>query len=382
MQPPQQSQCEIQSKEKLATFVYEYLLLSGAQKSAETFKEEIVNNIPSSVHFKSADSGPGFLQSWWLVFWDLYCAAPERRDGTSAEPSQEGKMFYDIFVQGGGYGPGHMMNGMPGMFPPPGGGQMGMGGPEGMMPGMRGFPQGRPGPQGPMSGGYGMFPGGPDPRGMPPQRMPPNSMRMPNTSFAPGPGMRPTPGPPPQAAGGFRGPPFMDSPNQGFPPSAMMPNGMGSQAPMSMASPGMPPGPPGVPDGYGMMGIPPSSSSMPPYCMGDASVSVGNNGMPPSHGDGPPMMMMGSEEIKQSPASTPHGINGGTPAPGSAQSGPPPSSGTPVGPPLEDKPGSNSKPEDMDEISKIKQGLMDDSLNFTETATAEQASAGGGSFYN
>ncbi|CAF4915765.1 unnamed protein product, partial [Rotaria socialis] len=23
---------------------------------------------------------PGFLLSWWCVFWDLYSAAPERRD--------------------------------------------------------------------------------------------------------------------------------------------------------------------------------------------------------------------------------------------------------------------------------------------------------------
>ncbi|KAI5619030.1 single stranded DNA binding protein 3b isoform X1 [Silurus asotus] len=36
---------------------------------------------------------PGFLHSWWCVFWDLYCAAPERRD--SCEHSSEAKAFHD-----------------------------------------------------------------------------------------------------------------------------------------------------------------------------------------------------------------------------------------------------------------------------------------------
>ncbi|KAJ0067459.1 hypothetical protein NL108_007934, partial [Boleophthalmus pectinirostris] len=36
---------------------------------------------------------PGFLHSWWCVFWDLYCAAPERRD--TCEHSSEAKAFHD-----------------------------------------------------------------------------------------------------------------------------------------------------------------------------------------------------------------------------------------------------------------------------------------------
>uniref|UniRef100_A0A672LMD2 Single-stranded DNA-binding protein 2-like n=1 Tax=Sinocyclocheilus grahami TaxID=75366 RepID=A0A672LMD2_SINGR len=36
---------------------------------------------------------PGFLHSWWCVFWDLYCAAHERRE--TCEHSSEAKAFHD-----------------------------------------------------------------------------------------------------------------------------------------------------------------------------------------------------------------------------------------------------------------------------------------------
>ncbi|XP_059494602.1 single-stranded DNA-binding protein 4 isoform X5 [Stegostoma tigrinum] len=36
---------------------------------------------------------PGFLHAWWCVFWDLYCAAPDRRE--TCEPSSEAKAFHD-----------------------------------------------------------------------------------------------------------------------------------------------------------------------------------------------------------------------------------------------------------------------------------------------
>uniref|UniRef100_A0A8C3AJ97 Single stranded DNA binding protein 2a n=1 Tax=Cyclopterus lumpus TaxID=8103 RepID=A0A8C3AJ97_CYCLU len=73
---------------KLALYVYEYLLHVGAQKSAQTFLSEIrwEKNI-------TLGEPPGFLHSWWCVFWDLYCAAPERRD--SCEHSSEAKAFHD-----------------------------------------------------------------------------------------------------------------------------------------------------------------------------------------------------------------------------------------------------------------------------------------------
>ncbi|KAJ4942379.1 hypothetical protein JOQ06_012245, partial [Pogonophryne albipinna] len=76
------------SSNRLALYVYEYLLHVGAQKSAQTFLSEIrwEKNI-------TLGEPPGFLHSWWCVFWDLYCAAPERRD--SCEHSSEAKAFHD-----------------------------------------------------------------------------------------------------------------------------------------------------------------------------------------------------------------------------------------------------------------------------------------------
>uniref|UniRef100_A0A3B4WMW4 Single stranded DNA binding protein 2a n=1 Tax=Seriola lalandi dorsalis TaxID=1841481 RepID=A0A3B4WMW4_SERLL len=75
----------------LALYVYEYLLHVGAQKSAQTFLSEIrwEKNI-------TLGEPPGFLHSWWCVFWDLYCAAPERRD--TCEHSSEAKAFHDYIV--------------------------------------------------------------------------------------------------------------------------------------------------------------------------------------------------------------------------------------------------------------------------------------------
>ncbi|MFT7798779.1 hypothetical protein Z043-111005 [Arapaima gigas] len=41
---------------------------------------------------------PGFLHSWWCVFWDLYCAAPDRRE--TCEHSSEAKAFHDYKLSG------------------------------------------------------------------------------------------------------------------------------------------------------------------------------------------------------------------------------------------------------------------------------------------
>ncbi|XP_032723585.1 single-stranded DNA-binding protein 4 isoform X2 [Lontra canadensis] len=73
---------------RLALYVYEYLLHVGAQKSAQTFLSEIrwEKNI-------TLGEPPGFLHSWWCVFWDLYCAAPDRRE--ACEHSNEAKAFQD-----------------------------------------------------------------------------------------------------------------------------------------------------------------------------------------------------------------------------------------------------------------------------------------------
>ncbi|XP_077973409.1 single-stranded DNA-binding protein 3-like isoform X2 [Styela clava] len=79
---------DAQARERLALYVYEYLLHVGAHKAAQTFLSEIRWE-------KSITLGdpPGFLHSWWCVFWDLYCAAPERRD--THEHSSEAKAFHD-----------------------------------------------------------------------------------------------------------------------------------------------------------------------------------------------------------------------------------------------------------------------------------------------
>ena len=74
--------CDSQAREKLALYVYEYLLHVGAQKSAQTFLSEI--RWEKNITLREPS---GFLHSWWCVFWGLYCAAPERQEtcGHSSE---------------------------------------------------------------------------------------------------------------------------------------------------------------------------------------------------------------------------------------------------------------------------------------------------------
>ncbi|KAI3368840.1 hypothetical protein L3Q82_025822, partial [Scortum barcoo] len=127
---------------------------------------------------------PGFLHSWWCVFWDLYCAAPERRE--TCDHSSEAKAFHDYSAAAA---PSPVMGGMP-----PG---------EGM-------------PGGPMPPGF--FQGPPGPQGSPhPQPPPPNSMMGPHSqSFMS-----------PRFAGGPRGPPIRmanQPPGGGPGPHPMLPN--------------------------------------------------------------------------------------------------------------------------------------------------------------
>uniref|UniRef100_A0A4W5RHG2 Single stranded DNA binding protein 4 n=1 Tax=Hucho hucho TaxID=62062 RepID=A0A4W5RHG2_9TELE len=104
------------SEDALALYVYEYLLHVGAQKSAQTFLSEIrwEKNI-------TLGEPPGFLHSWWCVFWDLYCAAPDRRE--TCEHSSEAKAFHDYSAAAA---PSPVMgnmppnDGMPGGPMPPG----------------------------------------------------------------------------------------------------------------------------------------------------------------------------------------------------------------------------------------------------------------------
>ncbi|XP_070764746.1 single-stranded DNA-binding protein 3b isoform X23 [Enoplosus armatus] len=208
-----------QAREKLALYVYEYLLHIGAQKSAQTFLSEIrwEKNI-------TLGEPPGFLHSWWCVFWDLYCAAPERRE--TCDHSSEAKAFHDYSAAAapspvmGGMPPGEGMPGgpmPPGFFQsfmsprfaggprgppirmasqPPGGGP----GPHPMLPNMDPTrPQGHPnlGPMQRMSGPRGMGPMGPGPQNFGGGMRPPHNTMgpgMPGVNMGPGTG-RPWPNP-------------------------------------------------------------------------------------------------------------------------------------------------------------------------------------------
>uniref|UniRef100_A0A8C9S769 Single stranded DNA binding protein 3a n=1 Tax=Scleropages formosus TaxID=113540 RepID=A0A8C9S769_SCLFO len=211
-----------QAREKLALYVYEYLLHVGAQKSAQTFLSEIrwEKNI-------TLGEPPGFLHSWWCVFWDLYCAAPERRD--TCEHSSEAKAFHDYSAAAapspvlGNIPPN---DGMPGGQIPPGFFQVRHRPPllVHVPPGLHG-PRRSPHPPGGVPGGQPLLPGSMDhtrqqghpnlgpmqrmnpPRGMGPMgpgpqnygggmRPPPNSIGpgMPGINMGPGAG-RPWPNP-------------------------------------------------------------------------------------------------------------------------------------------------------------------------------------------
>ncbi|KAM9831794.1 single-stranded DNA-binding protein 3b isoform 2-T2 [Neosynchiropus ocellatus] len=187
-----------QAREKLALYVYEYLLHIGAQKSAQTFLSEIrwEKNI-------TLGEPPGFLHSWWCVFWDLYCAAPERRE--TCDHSSEAKAFHDYSAAAapspvmGGMAPGDGMPGgpmPPGFFQPPGGGP----GPHPMLPNMDPTrSQGHPnlGPMQRMGGPRGMGPMGPGPQNFGGGMRPPHNTMgpgMPGVNMGPGTG-RPWPNP-------------------------------------------------------------------------------------------------------------------------------------------------------------------------------------------
>lgn len=246
---------DAQAREKLALYVYEYLLHVGATKAAQTFLSEIrwEKNI-------TLGEPPGFLHSWWCVFWDLYCAAPERRD--TCEHSSEAKAFHDYGFVNSGYG----VNGIghnPGPAPP----NDGMGG-GGMPPGF--FPNSplRPSPPAPHPGSQ------PSPHGPQPQLM--------------GTG-QPFIGPW-YSGGGPRGAVRMGMGNDfnGPPGQGMMGNSLergGGGAGGLLGGPRMtPPRPQGMgpmsPGAYaaGMRGPPPQGPGMPPMGMGPRGAWAGGSG--------------------------------------------------------------------------------------------------------
>uniref|UniRef100_A0A8C6WII0 Single stranded DNA binding protein 4 n=1 Tax=Neogobius melanostomus TaxID=47308 RepID=A0A8C6WII0_9GOBI len=266
-----------QAREKLALYVYEYLLHVGAQKSAQTFLSEIrwEKNI-------TLGEPPGFLHSWWCVFWDLYCAAPDRRE--TCEHSSEAKAFHDYSAAAA---PSPVMgnmppnDGMPGGPMPPGFFQPFMSPryPGGPRPALRMPNQ----PPGSIPGSQPLLPNSLDPTrpqghpnmgGMGPQnygggmRPPPNSMGpgMPGMNMGPG-GRGPWPNPNnnsvsfliplllgPPGGGGPPGTPIMPSPGDSTNSSEniytmMNPIGPGGNRPNFP----MGPGPDGPMGGMGAM---------------------------------------------------------------------------------------------------------------------------------
>lgn len=80
---------ELDAKNKLIIYVYEYLVNSKAKAAADKFLETIGYKKEIKIN-----EGPGFLLEWWCVFWDLYCASPERRH-ILPESSPEARAFQD-----------------------------------------------------------------------------------------------------------------------------------------------------------------------------------------------------------------------------------------------------------------------------------------------
>lgn len=278
-----------QAREKLALYVYEYLLHVGAQKAAQTFLSEIrwEKNI-------TLGEPPGFLHSWWCVFWDLYCAAPERRD--SCEHSSEAKAFHDYGFVNSGYAVNGIGHNSPHMRPSP--------------------PQP---PQGPPTPG-----GGPSPHPPPSQMMPNQPYMGPRFPGGPRPNVRMSqqdfnPGGPGGMAGQPMLPNNMDPSRQG----EVGEYGAGWQGSPQMNPRMNPPrGQPMAPmnPGYGGMRPPPNGSMGGPGGP-QMGMSMGGPGGPPG-GGGRPWGQPG----------TPTGMNYSSASPGSHYGGPPVSGAGPPGP--------------------------------------------------
>ncbi|XP_063050513.1 single-stranded DNA-binding protein 2 isoform X2 [Engraulis encrasicolus] len=305
-----------QAREKLALYVYEYLLHVGAQKSAQTFLSEIrwEKNI-------TLGEPPGFLHSWWCVFWDLYCAAPERRE--TCEHSSEAKAFHD-------YGAVAASSPVIGNLPP------GEGMPVGpippaffqsfMSPRYPGGPRGSiriPNNQALGPGNQSLLHSGMDPRqghpGMtgPMQRMPRGMVPIGPQNY--GGGMRP-----PLSA--LVGPGGMPGMNMGPTGGRPWPNPNANAIPYSSASPGSyvgPPGgggPPGTPimpspaestnsgdNMYSMINTGPGGANRPNFPLGaGAEGPMGSiTGMEPHHING----SLGSGDIDSLPKNSPGNLS-------------------------------------------------------------------------
>lgn len=322
---------ESEAKEKLIIFVYEYLVHNNCKPAADLFKE----GIQYHKEIKLTDSeGPGFLYDWWCVFWDLYCASPERRH-TNAEPSLEAKTYHDFTSQMSpqiGHSitspnPQQFMGGGPRHGPPPHGQPRGPGPRMQVPPPPQGHLGGPHGPGGPPSGfipsgspRYAQHPSGP--AGPPPQ---PHMNQPVGPMFGPGPEqMGPSPGLNRMTPGGPpSGPP--QQPVVGPPQQPPQMVGMPGQPQMVGPPPGQ--GPPQMnpmqPTGPPRNGSQPGSSAGGGWQGGNVNYNVNSpanqscypggpgSNQPPNQVGGPMMMneVGGMMEVKSSP-----GVNGGEPS--------------------------------------------------------------------
>uniref|UniRef100_A0A8C1NWT1 Si:ch211-130m23.3 n=1 Tax=Cyprinus carpio TaxID=7962 RepID=A0A8C1NWT1_CYPCA len=224
---------------------------------------------------------PGFLHSWWCVFWDLYCAAPERRE--TSEHSSEAKAFHDYSAAA---------TQSPVIGSPPGDG----------MPLPPGFFQQFMSPR---------YPGGP--RG---------SLRIPNQALGPGnqmllpSGMDPTRQP---------GPPSMSGPMQRMTPRGMVPIGPqnyggGIRPPLNALGPPAGGGPLGTPimpspadsnnssdNMYSLISSVPPNGNRPNFPLGSGPDGpIGSMAsMEPHHMNG----SLGSGDIESLPKSSPGNLS-------------------------------------------------------------------------
>uniref|UniRef100_A0A672T7B7 Single-stranded DNA-binding protein 3-like n=1 Tax=Sinocyclocheilus grahami TaxID=75366 RepID=A0A672T7B7_SINGR len=235
-----------QAREKLALYVYEYLLHVGAQKSAQTFLSEIrwEKNI-------TLGEPPGFLHSWWCA-----AAAPSPvmgnmppNDGMPSGPMPPG--FFQPFMSPrypGGPRPSLRMPNQP---------PVGVPGSQPLLPNSLDptRPQGHPNMGGPMRMNPPRGMGGMGPQNYGGMRPPPNSLGgpgMPGMNMGPG-GRGPWPNPSansgPPGGGGPPGTPIMPSPGDSTNSSEniytmMNPIGPGGNRPSFPMGPG-PDGPMG-----------------------------------------------------------------------------------------------------------------------------------------
>lgn len=320
---------EVDAKEKLVVYVYEYLTHCGAKNAAMTF----LNEINCMKEIQVSHESPGFLADWWCVFWDLYCAAPQKgKAGQMPEPSSEARAMIDMRnVMSPNCSPPQQqppfMN-APGGPGPRYGGPMPPHGPHirSHPPRMHGPPQGVP------NGPY-----------MAPMSNSPRYAPQPNHMTPPGPAgnMYPEPGPSPVSRmtpshSGSPHPQLVQTPQMSGPPSGSGQIVSGPMMPMQGQRPGPPPQQQNW-QGGNQMSYSMNSPVAGGYIIGP-SVSSGNN-----HNEMGGMPMMndnGMMEVKTD-------VNNGPPTPQSTED-------TYVIPSYQE-PDQNEQPDMM----KVKQNFQD-----------------------